>query len=154
MITSRFSFYTLIISGLFVLMSFQTEPSILCNVKELKEKTKTMLGSYNYDSSELTRINYKNKETLKEIEVPLFIGEKYRFAFNLEALPKPIEVQLYNKKKESKNRKLVFSSKSVSSQTQFTFEYEKASKVFVDYVIPPGDSTAFTGCVVMMVGYK
>ena len=94
----------------FVLMAFQGG-DVLCNSKELKEKAKLALEPYKYDSSELTRILYKAKETVKEVEVPLFIGEKYRIVFELEALPKQVEVQIYNKDKDSKNRKLLFSSK-------------------------------------------
>ena len=55
--------------------SFQNG-DILCDSKTLKEKAKSALGPYKYDSSELTRIIYKKTETVKEIEIPLFIGEK------------------------------------------------------------------------------
>ncbi len=98
----------------FVLMAFQGG-DVLCNAKELKEKARNLLEPYKYDSSELTRIMYKKKESVKEVEVPLFIGEKYRIAFELEALPKQVEVQIYNKDKESKNRKLLFSSKDLGA---------------------------------------
>lgn len=98
----------------FVLMAFQNG-DVLCNAKELKEKASNSLEPYKYDSAELTRILYKSKETVKEVEVPLFIGEKYRIVFELEALPKQVEVQIYNKDKDSKNRKLLFSSKDIGA---------------------------------------
>ena len=100
------------IAIIFILMAFQGG-DVLCNAKELKEKASNALDPYKYDSSELTRIMYKKKETIKEVEVPLFIGEKYRIVFELEALPKQVEVQIYNKDKDSKGRKLLFSSKDV-----------------------------------------
>ncbi len=127
-------FLTLLV---FVLMAFQGG-DILCNAKELKEKAKNALEPYKYDSSELTRIMYKKKESVKEVEVPLFIGEKYRIVFELEALPKQVEVQIYNKDKESKNRKLLFSSKSIGAdKKEFQFEVSKVRHVYVDYVVPP-----------------
>ena len=86
---------------IFAFMAFQGG-DVLCNAKELKEKAKVALEPYKYDSAELTRILYKAKETVKEVEVPLFIGEKYRMVFELEALPKQVEVQIYNKDKSSK----------------------------------------------------
>ena len=58
-----------------VLMAFQGG-DILCNAKELKEKAKNLLEPYKYDSSELTRIMYKKKESVKEVEVPLFFSNK------------------------------------------------------------------------------
>ncbi len=144
-------FGVLIIIGL---MSFQ-DGDVLCNSKDLKEKANKMLDPYKYDSSEQTGIIYKKTETIKEIEVPLFIGEKYRFVFELEALPKPVEIQIYNKSKDSKVRKLLFSSKDGGAdKKEFQFEITKAQRVFVDYVIPPTETGSYTGCAIFMVGYK
>lgn len=137
----------------FVLMAFQGG-DVLCNSKELKEKAKLALEPYKYDSSELTRILYKAKETVKEVEVPLFIGEKYRIIFELEALPKQVEVQIYNKDKDSKNRKLLFSSKDMGDKKEFQFEVSKVRHVYVDYIIPPTEAGSYSGCAVFMVGYK
>ena len=139
---------------IFMMMAFQGG-DVLCDAKELKEKAKNLLDPYKYDSSELTRILYKNKETLKEVEVPLFIGEKYRIVFELEALPKEVEVQIYNKDKDSKNRKLLFSSKDLGAdKKEFQFEISKVRHVFIDYVIPPTEAGSYSGCAVFMVGYK
>ena len=138
----------------FVLMAFQSG-DVLCNAKELKEKASALLEPYKYDSSELTRIIYKDKQTIKEVEVPLFIGEKYRIVFELEALPKQVEVQIYNKDKDSKNRKLLFSSKDfLAEKKEFHFEISKARQVYIDYVIPVVESGSYSGCAVFMVGYK
>lgn len=137
-----------------VLMAFQGG-DVLCNAKELKEKAKELLEPYKYDSSELTRILYKTKQTLKEVEVPLFIGEKYRIVFELEALPKQVEVQIYNKDKDSKNRKLLFSSKDIGAEKkEFQFEISKVRQVYIDYVVPPTETGSYSGCAVFMVGYK
>ncbi len=134
--------------------SFQTG-DVLCDVKELKEKAKDAINPYKYDSSELTRIIYKKKESVTEVEVPLFIGEKYRFAFVLEALPKAVEIQIYNKDKDSKNRKLLFSSKDGGiDRKEFHWEISKVRHVYVDYVIPPTETGTYSGCAVFMVGYK
>lgn len=135
-------------------MSFQSG-DILCDPKVLKEKAKDMLDPYKFDSSELTRIMYKKKESVKEVEVPLFIGEKYRFCFNMDAVPKAVEIQIYNKDKESKNRKLLFSFKDAGSdKKEIFFEVSKTRHVYVDYVIPPVETGAYTGCAVFAVGYK
>lgn len=135
------------------LMGFQGG-DVLCNAKELKEKASSALDPYKYDSSELTRISYKSKETVKEVEVPLFIGEKYRIVFELEALPKHVEVQIYNKDKSTKNRKLLFSSKEFGEKKEFHFEVSKTRHVYIDYVVPPTEEGSYSGCAVFMVGYK
>lgn len=137
-----------------VLASFQGG-DILCDSKALKEKAQESLDPYKYDSSELTKIVYKNKESVKEIEVPLFIGEKYRLIFVTQALPKPVEIQIYNKDKESKNRKLLFSSKNTGSDAkEISFEVSKARQIFIDYVIPPVETGSYSGCSVFAIGYK
>ena len=143
----------ILISISVILTAFQSG-DILCNPKALKEKAKNTLEAYKYDSSELTRIMYKNKETIKEVEVPLFIGEKYKMVFELEALPKPVEVQIYNKSKDSKNRKLLFTSKEIGDKKEFTYEVSKTRHVYVNYIIPPSDNASYTGCALFMVGYK
>lgn len=143
----------LLLSIVLGFMSFQVG-DIICDPKVLKEKAKDMLDPYKYDSSELTRIMYKKKESVKEVEVPLFIGEKYRFCFNMEAVPKIVEVQIFNKNKDSKNRKLLFSSKDLGDKKEFQFEISKARHVYVDYVIPSVETGAYAGCAVFAIGYK
>jgi len=148
------AFIPLLTASVFIFMSFQNDP-ILCNAKELKGKASSLLDPYKYDSSELTKIIYKNKESVNEIEVPLFIGEKYRFIFEMEALPKQVEVQIYNKRKDARNRKLLFSSKNVGTdKAEFQFEITRIRTVYVDYIIPPAETGAQTGCAVFMLGYK
>lgn len=139
---------------IFSLMSFQGG-DVLCDAKALKEKAKSMLDVYKYDSSELTKLVYKKKESVKEVEVPLFIGEKYRFCFNMEAVPKGVEIQIYNKDKDSKNRKLLFSAKDMGpDKKEAVFEISKSRHVYVDYVIPPTETGSYSGCAVFAIGYK
>lgn len=125
-----------------------------CDQKVLKDKAKKTLEPYKYDVAKVTRIMYKDKPTMKEIEVPLFIGEKYRLVFNSEALPKNIIINLFNRDKDSAKRKLMFSSKDSPDKREFSFDYSFANKIFIDYEIPAGDSSAASGCVVFMLGYK
>lgn len=128
-----------------------------CDQKALKDQSKKVLDPYKYDVAKVTRIVYKDQPSYKEIEVPLFIGEKYRLVFNTAALPKNVVINLYNREHDSKKRKLVFSSKDApTDQKDFSFDYSFANKIFIDYDIPKGDSLASGsgGCLVFMLGYK
>ncbi len=137
------------------LTSFQGGDTILCDSKALKEKAENFLDPYKYDSSELTKIIYKKQESVKEVEVPLFIGEKYKVVFVTEALPKAVEIQIYNKDKESKNRKLLFSSKDAGPEKKdISFDVSMVRHIFIDYVVPPVETGSYSGCVVFAVGYK
>ena len=140
---------------MFVFMSFQGGDPLLWDAKELKEKAEDLLDPYKYDSSELTKIIYKENQTIKEVEIPLFIGEKYKVVFVTEALPKALEIQIYNKNKDSKNRKLLFSYKLAGQDKKdINFEISKSRHIYIDYVIPPAEEGSFIGCVVFAVGYK
>ena len=137
------------------LIAFAFQADAPCDAKALKDKAKKQLEPYTYDMSKLTRIVYKAKPWLKEIEVPLFIGEKYRLVFNTEALPKQIVISIYNRDKDSKKRKLLFTTKDAAAdKKEFSFDISMARKAFVDYEMPVGDSTAAGGCLVFMLGYK
>jgi len=141
--------------SLTVLQSFQDVEQGQCDSKMLKEDSKKVLDIYKYDSSKLTKIGYKTKESVKEIEVPLFLGEKYRFIFNTTSIVKPVIINVFNKDKESRNRKLLWSSKDdPASLKEHIFEHTHSMKVFVDYTIPPADSSASPGCILFMLGYK
>jgi hypothetical protein len=140
---------------LMLVSAFQVgEP--MCDQKVLKDKSKKVLLPFKYDLAKVTRLAVGDKPTMKEIEVPLFIAEKYRLVFNTEALPKNVIIKLYNRDKDSKNRKLVFSSKDAGlDKKEYFFDYSFANKIFIDYEVPQKDSTDGTGgCVVFMLGYK
>ena len=142
---------------LLLLITFAFQASAPCDGKTLKESAKREFGEgkYTYDMSKLTRIVYKAKPWLQELEVPMFIAEKYKLVFNTEALPKPIVISIYNREKDSKKRKLLFTTKdSPIDQKKFVFEMSLSRKAFIDYEIPAGDSTAAGGCLVFIMGYK
>ena len=71
----------------FLLIAFISTAAIqiveLCDATALKKELKSELKpDFKYDSSKTSRFTYKTKIQTKEIEVPLFMGEKYRFLFN------------------------------------------------------------------------
>jgi hypothetical protein len=153
MIFNKLLKLTTVFALLFSVFAFQGDTP--CDAKALKEKAKKQLEPYTYDMSKLTHIAYKAKPWLKEIEIPLFIGEKYRLVFNTESMPKQIVISIYNRDKESKKRKLLFTTKdSPADKKEFGFDLTMARKAFIDYEIPAGDSTADGGCLIFMMGYK
>lgn len=129
----------------------------VCDSKALKDQAKAALDPFKYDSGKLTRIYYKKKEQLKEIEIPVFIGEKYRMVFNTAGITRKVKVSVYNKDKEAKNRKELYTfDASPSGEKLHTFDPDgRYSKFYVDYgVASTTDSLATPECLVLMVGYK
>lgn len=132
------------------------ELSDFCNSVEAKQKCKDALKpGFQYDATKVTKLTFSTKKDFKELEVPLYIGEKYRFVFNSEGNPQPVDVEVYDNKFESKKRKLLFSSRDFPpEQKQFVFEPDRAKRVFIDYTIPPTSDSTKKGCVVFAIGYK
>lgn len=153
-------FFMLAVPVMVILVSLTgaaIQQAVTCDQKALKDAARAKLDPFKYDSGKVTQIRYRNKAQLKEIEVPVFIGEKYRMVFNTEALTKDVVISVYNKDKETKNRKVLWTSKSSPPGTKMhIYEPENAKfKFFVDYDIPAvADSVTSTECVVFMLGYK
>jgi len=127
-----------------------------CDSKKLKDDAKAALDPYNYDSGKVTRLYYKKKAAIKEMEIPVFVGEKYRIVFNTAGISRDVTISVYNKDKEAKNRKALYTVKATPGQPIQTYDPEGAKfKFFVDYELPAvSDSLPPSECVVMMLGYK
>ena len=132
-----------------------TEILDTCNSAEAKKACKKALKpGFEYDAAKSTKFTFKNKKQFKELEVPLYMGEKYRFVFNTEGLPQQIDIEIYDKRYESKKRELLFSSRTFEENTkEYIYEPEKSRRVYIDYIVPPTNDTIKKGCVVFALGY-
>jgi hypothetical protein len=127
-----------------------------CDATSLKAELKKELSpDYRYDSSKSTKFTFKAKEQVKEIEVPVFMGEKYRFLFNTAGLSKNITVRIYNKSVTSSKRKLLYELLPKEGQHIYTFEPEKSRKMYIEYTIPEStEATPVSSCMVFVLGYQ
>jgi hypothetical protein len=133
-----------------------------CDTKTLKDSCKDHLDKpYKYDAANIILVTLQRKAQMKEVELPMFMGEEYRLVFNTYGLPPGIEIHVYNKDADHDKRKELYSCNSSLSQKIFMYDTEHFhSKLYVDYVIPAGtpgsDGTIPTvqGCAVLVIGYK
>ncbi|MDQ3046907.1 MAG: hypothetical protein M3R27_05110 [Bacteroidota bacterium] len=123
--------------------------------KAITASCKKKMEPYKYDSQKFTKINFTKKAQQLEVEVPVFIGEKYRIVFNTTALPKAVKINVYTKDKESKKREAIFSNKDAGAEKELVFDVPRVRKLYIDYDVP-ADSTSqkLSGYMVFMVGYK
>ena len=124
-----------------------------CDQKQVKSMMQPMLPPFIVDGFKLTKIMFKNKPQVKEVEIPLFYGENYRIIFLTSQLPLGIGISIYNKAHSAKKRTLMFSSKDVPKSDTLRFETDRAKDFFVEYEIPATDSMR-SGCVAFMLGYE
>lgn len=127
-----------------------------CDTKTLKDNAKAALDPFHYDSGKVTRLFYKKKEQLKELEIPIFIGEKYKVVWNTEGISRPVTVSVYNKDKNTEKRKEMYSFTANPGEKIHSFEIaDRRNKIYVDYSLPAvSDSLPPSECMVMMLGYK
>lgn len=129
------------------------EEKVECDSKSLKKAGISELNPFYYSSSKVTVINYDYKAQRKEIEVPLFKGEKYRMVFNKSDLPKDVVIKIFERDQEHSGRKPIFSSEDVEGDI-ISYEPEKSRKLYVDYMIPAAQGTKEGGCLVFILGYQ
>ncbi|MCB9359663.1 MAG: hypothetical protein H6587_11520 [Flavobacteriales bacterium] len=147
-------FLTIILLALSSIAAIQIAEE--CDALALKtELKKELQPNYKYDSAKTTRFSYKTKEQRKEIEIPLFMGEKYRFLFNTSGLTQNIKIEIYNKPFDHKKRELLYKLEPKKGQHIYTFEPEKSRKMYVTYTIPKVDEpTLVKDCLVLIIGYQ
>ncbi len=124
-----------------------------CDTKTLKKEGIAELNPYFYSAAKVNTISYDYKVTRKEIEVPLFKGEKYKMVFNKKSLPKDVIIEIYDKDDSHESRELLFTSKDSNTEI-VTFEPIKSKKMYVNYVIPEAEGIKETGCLVFILGYQ
>jgi len=148
-------FNSLIFSFLIILYSFQiTEIIDYCKEDEAKKKCTELLKDYKYDLSKITKFSSKESIQKKVYEIPVYFGEKYKLIWSTIGSPEKVEVAIYSKGPESKNRELLFSNKNIpANQTEFTFSPDKSKKMFLEYTIPAA-TVAKKGCIVFMMGFE
>ena len=127
-----------------------------CDKKGLSENCKKKLEDFKYDSQKFSKINFVERNVQMEVELPVFIGEKYRLVFNTSSLPKSIVISVYSKDKESKKRTPIYTTKDAAAgTTEFVFDAPHVRNMYIDYDVPKDEANSkASGCVVFMVGYK
>jgi hypothetical protein len=138
----------------FIPQDDNTEVSDSCNAPELKKKCKDLLDDFQYDAAKITKVSFKDKPQVKELEVPLFMGERYRFVFSKEGLPQDADIEVWDNKFESKKRTLLFTTKNFpEDQVEFVWEPEKSRTMYLTYKVPPTTDVEKKGCFFFMIGY-
>jgi len=152
----RTSFYLIFLTVIAVVSLAGIQITETCDVTALKAELKTELKpKFKYDSSKTSRFSYKTKEQVKEIEIPLFMGEKYRFLFNTSCLTKNIKIEIHNKPIGHKKRTLLYSLDLKEGQTIYSYEPEKSRKMYITYTIPKVETPILEkDCLVFVVGYQ
>lgn len=145
----------IILIALTVILTAATQIPEECDSRALKAELKLKLKpDFKYDSSKTSRFTYKSKEQVKEIEVPLYMGEKYRFLFNTAGLKREVKVEIYNKPRGHKKRKLIYEIVPTEGEYIYIFEPEKSRKMYITYTTAAVEEDDLRGCLVFLVGYR
>ena len=127
-----------------------------CDVRILKsELLKELRPDFKYDSSTINKFSLNSEEQVKEVKIILFSGEKYKMLFNTAALPSNFKIEIYDKPRTDKKRKLLFSAKDSEELEDhiYSFEPKKPQTMYINYILPASEETVY-GCSVLLMGYK
>ncbi|MBL4707906.1 MAG: hypothetical protein JKY48_05630 [Flavobacteriales bacterium] len=124
-----------------------------CESKTLKKEGISELNPFYYSASKITLIDYDYKASRKEIEVPLFKGEKYKMVFNKKGLPKDVLIEIFDKDKSHEHRHPLFTTKDDAADI-VSYIPEKSKKMYVRYTIPKSEGIKDSGCIVFILGYQ
>lgn len=124
-----------------------------CDSKTLKKEGISELNPFFYSAAKINNISYAYKASRKEIEVPLFKGEKYKMVFNKKGLPKDVIIEIYDKDRSHETREALFTSKD-NTDPIVSFVPKKSKKLYVNYIVPKADGLTAKGCVVFILGYQ
>ncbi len=124
-----------------------------CESKSLKKEGVAELNPFYYSVSKVTEIDFQYKSSRREIEVPLFKGERYKMVFNKKGLPKDVVVEIFDKDKLHSNRKAVFTSVGNAAKI-LSYSPEKSKNMFIRYTIPKANGETESGCMVFVLGYQ
>ncbi len=152
------SFGTLLLMMAYAFSEKQQQSGSVCNSVDIRKQSREMFKpEFHYDASKSTYITFMNKKQFKELEVPLYIGEKYKVIFNTTSLPQDIDIEIYDKKYSSKSRTQLFNSKDVKEVSEGVYVFEPSKpmrRMYIDYSIPPTSGEIEKGCVIVTLGYK
>jgi hypothetical protein len=134
-----------------------------------KKEAKESLKPYRYDASKVSYFIYKTFEQRKEVEVFFFSNNEYKLAFNPGSVAEAIEVKIYDKPNNYRDRTELWSKSGVSggifdvtsttllnnlidkkvkvdsSMTQSEAENLILKKVYINYLIPAKEKDITAG---------
>jgi hypothetical protein len=129
-----------------------------CKRSEAIQSVKKEMVPFRYERTTTTNITFKNYDQVREVAIPLFFDNTYKFVVNCEGLPFDIKVEVYDQPMGMRNNPVKIME---STDKQFTFELDETylkSRVYVNYVVPALEDTEDRviqkGCVVLASGYK
>jgi hypothetical protein len=126
-----------------------------CKSKVIVKTCKPRLEPFKYDGAAVNDIIIDGKEKVMELEFAAYSGQEYKLVFcPSETIKEEIKIQIFDKRKNIKSRKLIFESSSMDATSQ-GFEPPKSGNYFIEYLIPAGTpETKSEGCMVFLIGYK
>ncbi len=160
------------IAALFLLVSCailaKGQQTYDCNQNVLKDTCKFYFNlaeyggePYHFDCANSLPVKFIRKEQVKEIQIPIFSGEKYLFVFNTYALAPGVKIDVWDKPMEDSKRENLFSVKSSDAAkiNRFIPKKKLRDRVYIDYTIDAhpnanDNSPEDGGCGVIVVGFK
>jgi hypothetical protein len=125
-----------------------------CKSKTIIKNNKNALTPYKYTGAAINDITIGEKEKTIEIEFTAYTGQDYKLLFcPSDNLEEDIQINIFDKRKNIKSRKLIYEGSTKKTSTVSAFEPPKSGNYFIEYKVPSGAEKK-EGCIVLVIGYQ
>lgn len=127
-----------------------------CKSKAIVKSSKQKLTPFKYSGAAVNDILIDDKAKIVDIEFTAYANQEYRLVFcTSDNIGQDIKINIYDKRKNIKSRKLIFETSS-KSDSSLAFDPPKSGNYYIEYHIPAikdNESTS-EGCMILMIGYQ
>lgn len=126
-----------------------------CKVKPIVKTCMASLTPYQYDAYAVKEISYGPKAKKEVIEFAVYSGEEYKLVFGKTVLPQEINITIYDKNPNKKDRKIIYFDES-GKKDNFVCNFKPTTtgSYYIEYEIPAASSPNQKGCMVVIIGIK
>ena len=127
----------------------------VCSAKHILKLTNQFVRPpFIYDSHSANEFVMDDIEKQFEIQFTAFRGQKYKILFTTSGFEEDIQLNIYDKKPNAKNRNTILKSSEKIENSYWLFEPEKPGKYYIEYKIPKSNSgESKKGCILMLTSY-
>lgn len=141
------------IAGIFLLIS--SNLAAQCKVKPIVKSCMESLAPYQYDSYAVKEIVYGSKIKKEILEFSVYSDEEYKLVFGKTLLPQEINITIYDKHPNRKDKKIMyFDDSGKKDKFVCTFRPTTTGTYYIEFEVPVASAPNQKGCFAVIIGVK
>lgn len=145
------TFWIALFLALSLNMVYSSSTQAQCQRAVIKKQGTEALKPYLFELVAFTEVNTDESQPI-EANFTVYSRERYRLVTMLSGFPEPVEVNLYDHK-----RNLIYTTEEGTDQSvdKFEFEARETAEYVIEFKFPPTrEDFVGIGCIAFMLGYQ